>query len=67
MTDARRCIAAASIAALLGGCAAPQGTVVLLPDPQGRQTAVSVQQDGGTLLLDAPYAAARLSSSGPRK
>ena len=67
MTDARRCIAAASIAALLGGCAAPQGTVVLLPDPQCRQTAVSVQQDGGTLLLDAPYAAARLSSSGPRK
>lgn len=63
----RRLAAAAAAAALLGGCATPQGTVVLLPDPQGRQTAVSVQQDGGTVLLDAPYAAARLSSAGPRK
>lgn len=63
----RRLAAAATAAALLGGCATPQGTVVLLPDPQGRQTAVSVQQDGGTVLLDAPYAAARLSSAGPRK
>jgi outer membrane protein OmpA-like peptidoglycan-associated protein len=55
------------LAALLGGCAAtPQGSVVLLPDAQGRDTAVLVRQDGGELLLDKPYAAAQLTSRGPQ-
>jgi outer membrane protein OmpA-like peptidoglycan-associated protein len=52
--------------ALLGACASkPQGSVVLLPDADGRDTAVLVRQDGGELLLDKPYAAAQLTSSGP--
>jgi outer membrane protein OmpA-like peptidoglycan-associated protein len=61
-----RAIAALLLAALLGACATPQGTVVLLPDGQGKDTAVSVMQDGGELLLDKPYAAATLSSRGPQ-
>ena len=52
-------------AVLAAGCATPQGTVVLLPDPAGRDTAVTVTQDGSTLTLDQPYAAARLTSRGP--
>jgi len=59
-------LAALLLAALLGACASkPQGTVVLLPDAQGQNTAVVVKQDGGELLLDKPYAAAQLTSRGP--
>jgi len=62
----QRRVAALLLAALLAGCAAkPQGTVVLLPDADGRSTAVSVKQDEGELLLDKPYAAAQLTSRGP--
>jgi outer membrane protein OmpA-like peptidoglycan-associated protein len=63
-----RAVAALLGAALLAGCASkPQGTVVLLPDTQSRDTAVLVKQDGGELLLDKPYAAAELTSKGPLK
>jgi outer membrane protein OmpA-like peptidoglycan-associated protein len=55
------------MAALLGSCAAPQGTVVLLPDKYGNDTAVLVNQSGKELLLDQPYAAASLTRSGPQK
>jgi outer membrane protein OmpA-like peptidoglycan-associated protein len=62
-----RVVAALLLPALLAACASkPQGTVVLLPDPQGRDTAVRVKQDGGELLLDKPYAAAQLTDQGPR-
>ena len=62
-----RAVAAVLLPALLAACASkPQGTVVLLPDPQGRDTAVRVKQDGGELLLDKPYAAAQLTDQGPR-
>ncbi len=55
------------LTALLAACASrPQGTVVLLPDAKGQDTAVLVKQDGGELLLDKPYAAAQLSASGPQ-
>jgi outer membrane protein OmpA-like peptidoglycan-associated protein len=60
--------AALLLAALFAGCATrPQGSVVLLPDPDGRDTAVLVKQDAGELLLDKPYAAAELTSKGPLK
>ncbi len=51
---------------LLGACATPQGEVVLLPDAAGKDTAVEVRQDGGKLVLDKPYAAAQLTSAGPK-
>jgi len=59
-------LAAAVLAvALAAGCATPQGSVVLLPDPGGRDTAVTVTQDGRSVTLDQPYAAARLTRRGP--
>jgi outer membrane protein OmpA-like peptidoglycan-associated protein len=61
-----RVCAALLLAAWLGGCATPQGQVVLLPDTAGRDTAVTVKQEGGELRLDKPYAAADLSSTGPK-
>ena len=68
MTEAARALAALLLVALLAACASkPQGTVVLLPDAQGQDTAVIVRQDGGDLLLDKPYAAAQLTSRGPEK
>lgn len=59
--------ALAFIAALLAGCAAtPQGSVVLLPEPGGAPTAITVTQGGKEVVLDRPYAGARLSSDGPQ-
>lgn len=63
----RRAVAALLLAALAGCASKPQGTVVLLPDAQGQDTAVVVRQDSGELVLDQPYAAAQLTSRGPQK
>lgn len=55
------------VMAALGGCAAPKtGSVVLLPERDGRSTAVTVQQGGKEALLSQPYAAAHLTGSGPQ-
>ena len=68
MSSAWRTLAALLLVAVLAGCATkPQGTVVLLPDAQGKDTAVIVKQAEGELLLDKPYAAAQLTSRGPLK
>ena len=68
MNSAWRALTALLLAGLLGACASkPQGSVVLLPDAQGRSTAVTVKQNGGELLLDQPYAAAQLTDQGPQK
>ena len=68
MSSLWRTLAALLLVALLGACASkPQGTVVLLPDAQGKDTAVTVKQAEGDLLLDKPYAAAQLTSRGPLK
>jgi outer membrane protein OmpA-like peptidoglycan-associated protein len=49
----------------LAGCASG-GTVVLLPEKDGRQTAVVVRQGDKETVLDQPYAAARTTQQGPR-
>jgi outer membrane protein OmpA-like peptidoglycan-associated protein len=68
VSSAWRTLAALLLAAVLAGCAIkPQGTVVLLPDAQGKDTAVTVKQAEGELLLDKPYAAAQLTNRGPLK
>lgn len=55
------------ITAVLAGCAAPKtGAVVLLPERDGRSTAVTVQQGGNQAVLSQPYAAAHLTGSGPQ-
>lgn len=61
-----RRVALAAAAAIVAGCAAPQGRVVLLPERDGRASAVTVTQGERTATLDQPYAAARLTSRGPQ-
>jgi outer membrane protein OmpA-like peptidoglycan-associated protein len=53
------------VCVILGACASG-GTVVLLPEKDGRQTSVSVRQGDKEVILDQPYAAARTPSQGPR-
>jgi outer membrane protein OmpA-like peptidoglycan-associated protein len=59
-----RAIAVAAFAALVAAC--QTGTVVLLPEKDGKETAVVVTQRDGEVTLREPYAAANLSNSGPR-
>ena len=51
-------------AALFAGCAAPKETIVLLPNPAERETAVTVTQGERQVVLAQPYAGARLSRGG---
>lgn len=61
---ARRC-AILIACALIGACAS-QGTVVLLPEKDGRAAAVAVKQGDKEVVLDQPYAAAHATAIGPR-
>ena len=67
MSDCRRSaarnLAAALAVALLAACAS-KGTVVLLPEADGRQTAVAVRQGDSAVVLDRPYAGADLKAQG---
>ena len=62
----RRAAAIAALAAFLGACATQTGTVVLLPEKDGRSAAVTVRQGSQEVVLDQPYAAARQTTAGPR-
>jgi outer membrane protein OmpA-like peptidoglycan-associated protein len=53
------------VCALLAACAS-RGTIVLLPESDGRQTAVAVKQGANELVLDQPYAATDVTTLGPR-
>lgn len=57
-------IGAVLLAAWVAGCA-PRATVVLLPDADGRKTAVTVQQGDKQVVLDEPYAASKQGAFGP--
>jgi outer membrane protein OmpA-like peptidoglycan-associated protein len=59
-------LAAVVLAAFLGACAHQTGTVVLLPEKDGRATAVTVKQGDKEVVLDKPYAAAQTRTDGPR-
>jgi outer membrane protein OmpA-like peptidoglycan-associated protein len=54
------------LAALLNACATQTGTVVLLPEQEGKDTAVAVRQGEGQVVLTEPYAAAKLTTAGPQ-
>jgi outer membrane protein OmpA-like peptidoglycan-associated protein len=58
--------AACVVGALVLSSCAIRGTVVLLPEKDGRPTAVAVTQGGEEVLLDKPYAAAKSLPLGPR-
>jgi outer membrane protein OmpA-like peptidoglycan-associated protein len=59
-----RAALAAAFAILVAGC--QTGTVVLLPEQDGKDTAVVVKQRDGEVTLREPYAATKLSNTGPR-
>src|SRR5262245_28102605 len=59
-----RALAAAAFALFVTGC--QTGTVVLLPEKDGKETAVVVKQRDGEVALRQPYAAATLTNTGPR-
>src|SRR5690349_16645819 len=61
----RPAVLVASLSVLLGGCAS-SGTVVLLPEKDGRPAAVVVKQGEREIVLDQPYAAANATPIGPR-
>lgn len=57
--------AAIALAAVLtASCATQQAVVVLLPEKDGRDAAVVVRQGDKQVVLDAPYAAARVDAQG---
>ena len=71
----RGAIAPALLIALAGGCATPPpppqpptpalvDTIVLLPEKDGRATAVTVTQGPSQVVLDRPYAAASAAAGG---
>ena len=68
MTERRgragRWVGAALLPVLVAACA-PSATVVLLPEKDGRKTAVTVTQGDNKVVLDEPYAAAKVSGQGP--
>lgn len=51
-------------ALLCAACAQPASRVVLLPQPEGRPSAVTVTATTGSTELNAPYAAAEVSRKG---
>jgi len=68
MNPLRRGVAGLALVALLllSACATPQGSVVLLPERDGKATALVVSQGSQQVSLAEPYAAAQLTSGGPQ-
>jgi outer membrane protein OmpA-like peptidoglycan-associated protein len=68
--DAARFVAIVAITALAIACAspppppppAPKGSVVLLPEKDGQPTALAVKQGDREIVLDRPFAAAKVTS-----
>ena len=52
-------------AVLLAGCSTPATRVVLLPQPDGRPSAVVVESNGGEVTLDKPYQRATVKAGRP--
>jgi len=63
---AGRGLGIAALAAFLAACALQTGTVVLLPEKDARDAAVTATQGTQEVVLGEPYAAARLTTAGPR-
>lgn len=54
-----RTLVVVALAMSIGACAYNRGTVVLLPEEDGHDTAVEVKDGNQTIVLDKPYAATR--------
>jgi outer membrane protein OmpA-like peptidoglycan-associated protein len=53
------------VALAISACAYNKGTVVLLPEKDGRDTAVTIMTGDKKVVLDKPYAAAEQTAFGP--
>jgi len=62
--ELRRALTAGALCGALVACST--GTVVLLPEKDGRPAAVTVKQGDREVVLDQPYAAASATPLGPR-
>jgi outer membrane protein OmpA-like peptidoglycan-associated protein len=60
-----RSLGTLGLATFVGACAFNNGTVVLLPEKDGRDTAISIRQGDRDVVLDKPFAAAVESPFGP--
>ena len=65
--ETERALVAAFLGVVLASCVTQSGVVVLLPEKDGRDSAVTIQQGEDKVVLDRPYGAANLTSWGPRK
>ncbi|MCC6196512.1 MAG: OmpA family protein [Burkholderiales bacterium] len=65
MSEAGRLVACTFAAVLAVGCAT-RASVVLLPEADGKATAVSVRQGDSEVVLDKPYATANVTALGVR-
>jgi outer membrane protein OmpA-like peptidoglycan-associated protein len=63
--NGRRASGIVVLAILLHACATQTGTVVLLPEKDGKDAAVNVKQGDAQIVLSAHYAAAKLTTAGP--
>jgi len=61
-----RVVLVSAFAALVASCAIQSGTVVLLPDKDGKDTALTVKQRGTQVTLAEPYAGTKLTNEGPK-
>jgi outer membrane protein OmpA-like peptidoglycan-associated protein len=66
MSSLARRVAVIALGAVLAACATQQGSVVLMPDKSGKDTAVVVTQGTSQVPLTQPYAAAHMTSGGPK-
>lgn len=57
--------ACVALAGWLAGCALQRERIILLPEQDGRPTAVTVKQGSRQVVLDKPYAATDLSLADP--
>ncbi len=64
--DLGRALAIVALTVVLSACATQTGTVVLLPEKDGKDAAVVVKQSDGQVVLSEPYAAAKLTTAGPQ-
>jgi len=61
-----RALLVAAFSSMVASCAIQSGTVVLLPDKDGKDTALIVKQRQGEVTLADPYGATKLTNEGPK-
>jgi len=61
-----RALLVAAFSSMVASCAIQSGTVVLLPEKDGKDTALTVTQRGTKVTLAEPYSGTKLTNEGPK-